>query len=189
MNHIYFQLISLHDLKLGLESGATCIEEFKEKPAMIIQTFSTGYRGNGCALKSAPKELRAAQGLGLKRSPAGHGEDDSKIPVKKIRRHHNTKGEHKPQDADLLAPKEEAPGTSDTMKDMVVDASKMPPAKNTRKRRQREEPGSSKKRLALHRVAHPAAGKDNIAIVRYEPPPTVGRRSARIRNARQSRMT
>mmetsp|Transcript_13473 Transcript_13473/g.16454 ORF Transcript_13473/g.16454 Transcript_13473/m.16454 type:complete len:636 (-) Transcript_13473:299-2206(-) len=64
-------LVSLHDLKLGLDSGAVALENFAvatRKETMKIQSFSKGYsysRGghNGMVLSASKIELAIAQGL------------------------------------------------------------------------------------------------------------------------------
>jgi hypothetical protein len=82
------QLISLHDFKVALESGAASLDDFEEKP-MLVQDFSAGYKSNGLALKAAPEDLRLAQGLttGSAKRPVLAIEDseeaDSKLPARK----------------------------------------------------------------------------------------------------------
>ena len=59
-------MVSLKDLKDGLESGCPRLEDFpvwsREEP-MLIQNFSAGYNGSGLALKASKKDLAVAQGI------------------------------------------------------------------------------------------------------------------------------
>lgn len=59
-------MVSLKDLKDGLESGCPRLEDFpvwsRDEP-MLIQNFSAGYNGSGLALKASKKDLAVAQGI------------------------------------------------------------------------------------------------------------------------------
>lgn len=80
--------MSLHDLKMGLESGAANLDDFEEKP-MLIQNFSAGYKSGGLALTAAPEDLKVAQGLSphpdekkTQLLKIANAEEDSKPPAK-----------------------------------------------------------------------------------------------------------
>lgn len=72
-------MVSLKDLKDGLDSGCRRLEDFsawsREEP-MLIQNFSNGYYGSGLALQASKKDLAVAQGivaLAKKRGDAKRG--------------------------------------------------------------------------------------------------------------------
>jgi hypothetical protein len=57
-------LMSIHDLKEGLDLGCTCLENFdafSRTEPMKIKDFSMGYKENGLALTASKKDLAVAQ--------------------------------------------------------------------------------------------------------------------------------
>jgi hypothetical protein len=204
-DHFSKQLISLHDFKIALESGAASLEEFEEKP-MLIQQFSAGYKANGQALKAAPEALRAAQGLGPKRPLAigdeeadsklaiGGKEADSKLPArKKIRSRKAAKG----QDGDVLAlkPTPHPPNKENKLPPdvYIVDKVDAKPAARKRTCKPKTVGGQGDNALATLEDATPHADAESNALVVIgnetvdpEPPATKAtRRSTRIRKTRQ----
>lgn len=165
------QMISLHELKNNLESGAASASDFEDKP-MVIQDFSTGYNGNGLGLDATIEQMKEAQGLVKKTKKK-----------KEILEISNGEENVEPADAKPAASKKKivagdpaastAPKAKKAKKEKPLATSNgeenVKPATAAKKKK----PAASKKKKPAAKKAKPAAAKKQAA--------TGTRRSARLR--------
>ena len=175
-------LASIHDLKLGLDTGCEALEDFeasKREEPMLIKDFSSGYQFqatkeyNGLALQASKKDLAIAMGFQLPAAENVEGaaeaplsiEDDPRKPAATNKRKavkdeptSNDDSDTKPDAKATKKRKATAKATkkkpSSTSTAMVVATKKKPKAKATKKK------GAAKKK-----AASPAASDEEEADI------------------------